>query len=71
MKKFVAGLLIGCLAMYIGYIGNGKGISAAEADEAQTSIGAYSPEQKEAMKLAWYEYHHDTLSKALAGECSE
>ncbi len=66
MKRFIVGLLIGCLAMYIGI-----GISTAVADEGQMSIGAYSPEQSEAMKLAWYEYHHETLSKALAGECSE
>jgi len=63
MKKFILGLLIGCLVAYFSF---------GKFDDTETKaddVGAFSEEQSEAMKLAWYEYHHKTLSDALVGDC--
>ncbi|MBP1917171.1 hypothetical protein J2Z23_004156 [Lederbergia galactosidilyticus] len=62
MKKFVLGLTVGLLSgsLFVGLLD----VGAVE----ENSIGKYSEEQLEQMKMAWYEYHHDDILRGLSCE---
>ncbi len=62
MKKFLLGLFVGVLSasLFVGL----NSVGAKEED----SIGKYSEQQKEQMKMAWYEYHHNDIIRGLSCE---
>lgn len=61
MKNFIFGFILGILLLGI-YIFIDVGITQADEDEQQL-------DEAIEMELAYYRYHHETLSDALAGKC--